>query len=75
MREREKPLEKGVVAKKKNKVMNKEIYPWFTFSYASAFRALRQLFNISEDFYANSLMEQDLQILNNGSGSSELQCF
>ena len=71
MREREKPLEKGVVAKK-NKVMNKEIYhPGLRSSYApSAFRALRQLFNISEDFYANSLMEQDLQILNNGGGSS-----
>ena len=75
MREREKPLEKGVVAKK-NKVMNKEIYhPGLRSSYApSAFRALRQLFNISEDFYANSLMEQDLQILNNGV-AHPVQCF
>ena len=71
MRQRARPLDEGIVAKK-NKVMNKEIYdPGLRSSYApSAFRALRQLFNISEDFYANSLMEHGLEVINNGGGAS-----
>jgi hypothetical protein len=72
MRVREKPLEEGVIAYK-NKVMNKEIYdPGLRSNYApSVFRALRTLFRISEDFYANSLLDQALEVISfGGAGAS-----